>query len=106
MYATGICTRMKRIFRLIFAALVVVAVFDAAPSFAQDAKPAIALPTAPGAQKAVEGGPSQAPASLPGPGESPLEPYLVTWLLPVAGIFVGIVFVIVDKRMRVSRRRL
>lgn len=94
---------MKRFFAPLFAALVAIAASHATPAFAQNAP--VALPTAPGAHKAVEGGLSQAPASLPGPGESPLEPYLVTWLLPVAGIFVAIVFVAVDKRMRVASRR-
>lgn len=95
---------MKRFLAPFFAAVIGYAAATSVPTFAEDAKPAVVLPTAPGAQKAVEGGPSQAPASLPGPGESPLEPYLVTWLLPVAGILVAIVFVTVDKRMRTSRR--
>lgn len=91
---------MKRIIASLVAAFVLAVAFATAPVFAQTA-PA-ALPTAPGAEKAGEGGLSQAPASLPGPGESPLEPYLVTWLLPVAGIIVAIVFVAVDKRIRAS----
>ncbi len=97
---------MKRLFALLFAAFVFAAVCIAPPVSAQNASPGAALPTAPGAEKATEGGASQAPASLPGYGASPLEPYLVTWLLPVAGIIVAIVFVTVDKRMRMTRRRL
>jgi len=92
---------MKRFFAPLFAALIVAAGFAAVPAVAQNAAPAVALPTAPGANKAVEGGPSQAPASLPGPGQSPLEPYLVTWLLPVSGILVAFAFVAVDRRLRV-----
>ncbi len=91
--------------RFIAAFALVLCVFAAGDAFAQDAKPA--LPTAPGAQKAGEGGPSQAPASLPGaPGTSPLEPYLVTWLLPVSGILCAFVGVTVDKRVRANRGRL
>ncbi|GAC1411836.1 MAG: hypothetical protein NVSMB64_21850 [Candidatus Velthaea sp.] len=64
------------------------------------------LPTAPGADRETIGGGTQAAASLPGPGEnkSPLEPWLVTWLLPVSGIFAVIVAVSVDKRMRAMPR--
>ncbi len=82
-----------------FAVAIVALAVVANPALAQGAPSG--LPTAPGAHKAVDGGLSQAPASLPGPGESPLEPYLVTWLLPVAGIVVAIAFVMVDKRLRV-----
>ena len=96
---------MRRFFAPLFAALVVVAAGFATPVFAQNAAPVV-LPTAPGAHKAVEGGPSQAPASLPGPGESPLEPYLVTWLLPIAGAIVGVLFIFVDKRVRLRHGRL
>ncbi|GAC1313519.1 MAG: hypothetical protein NVSMB21_24780 [Vulcanimicrobiaceae bacterium] len=97
---------MKTLFAPLLAALVVAAAGTATPVFAQNAAPAVALPTAPGAHKAVEGGPSQAPASLPGPGESPLEPYLVTWLLPISGLIVAGVFVLVDKRVRLRHGRL
>lgn len=89
---------MNRIFASFVAAFVLAVAFATLPVYAQNAPGA--LPTAPGASKTVDGGLSQAPASLPGPGESPLEPYLVTWLLPVAGIIVAVVFVAVDKRMR------
>lgn len=91
---------MQRTIVSFIAALVVAAALWASPVLAQNG-PA-PLPTAPGADKAVEGGPSQAPASLPGPdnGASPLEPYLVTWLLPIAGIIVAVGFVVVDKRLR------
>ncbi len=72
-------------------ALPVAAQTDAASS-------APALPQAPGAERAAS---SQAPASLPGaPGLSPLEPYLITWLLPVAGIICAGSFQYVDKRLR------
>ena len=56
------------------------------------------LPTAPGAQRATDGG-TTAGASLPGTA-SPLEPYLVTWLLPVGGLLSVAFMVFVDKRMR------
>ncbi len=96
---------MKRFLAPLLAVFVFAAALAAGPVYAQDASPAAGLPTAPGAQKAVEGGASQAPASLPGAGGSALEPYLVTWLLPVAGIIVAIVFVTVDKRIRMTRGR-
>lgn len=89
---------MKRLISALAVAFVFAAALFAAPALAQSSP--VVLPTAPGAHKAVEGGASQAPASLPGYGASPLEPYLVTWLLPVAGIVVAIVFVSVDKRIR------
>lgn len=71
------------------------------PVFAQ---PAPSLPTAPGAERAGEGGLSSAPASLPGGpnGTSPLEPYLVTWLLPISGIIAVIFGIYVDRRVRVT----
>ncbi|GAC1548552.1 MAG: hypothetical protein NVS3B16_21580 [Vulcanimicrobiaceae bacterium] len=97
---------MKRFLASFLAAFVFAVALAAAPAYAQNASPAAALPTAPGAQKAAEGGLSQAPASLPGNGASPLEPYLVTWLLPVAGVIVAIVFVTVDKRLRATGGRL
>jgi len=65
------------------------------------------LPTAPAADRANQGGLSQAPASLPGGpnGASPLEPYLVTWLLPVSGIIAVAFGVYVDRRLRVAYGR-
>jgi len=72
------------------------------PAFAQ--APA-ALPTAPGADRAGDNG-MTAGASLPGDGlhSSPLEPWLVVWLIPVAGILAGITCVSADRRLRVARR--
>lgn len=73
------------------APVVVLAQTDAAST-------APALPVVPGAEKAAS---SQAPASLPAaPGSSPLEPYLITWLLPVAGIGSAAFALWVDKKMR------
>ncbi|GAC1415621.1 MAG: hypothetical protein NVSMB5_04970 [Candidatus Velthaea sp.] len=62
------------------------------------------LPTAPGADRERIDGGTQAAASLPG-GEhrSPLEPWLIVWLLPVSGILSAAVAVSVDKRMQASR---
>jgi hypothetical protein len=66
----------------------------------------VALPTAPGADRAVNGGLSQAHASLPGgPGLSPLEPYLVLWLLPVSGLLTVAAAVYVDRRILALQRR-
>jgi hypothetical protein len=57
------------------------------------------LPTAPGADRAVSGGLSQAHASLPGgPGLSPLEPYLILWLLPASGLVTVAAGVYADRR--------
>jgi hypothetical protein len=74
----------------------------AAPAFAQSA-PA-ALPTAPGAgDKVNSGGRTAAAASVPAaPGRSPLEPYLVVWLLPVSGVLVVIWAIAVDRSVRAS----
>lgn len=82
---------------------VLVGSFGATSANAQDASPPVTLPTAPGAEKAVIGGPTQAAASLPGNGGSALEPYLVTWLLPIAGIACAAIGIGVDKRLRASR---
>ncbi len=69
----------------------------AAPSSAPGA-----LPVVPNGEKAADM-PASAPASLPAVhGSSPLEPYLVTWLLPVSGIFAVVVALYVDKKMRAS----
>ena len=63
------------------------------------------LPTAPGADRAVEGGLSMSHASLPGgPGKSPLEPYLVTWLLPVSGLLALFAGIYTDRRIRSMAR--
>jgi hypothetical protein len=63
-----------------------------------------ALPTAPGANRASQGGLSEAPASLPKVhGASPLEPYLVTWLLPVSGILIAALCLAMDRRLRTNR---
>lgn len=58
------------------------------------------LPEAPNASaKASEGG-TTAGASLEREGGSALEPYLITWLLPVFGIIAFASCVVVDKRIR------
>ena len=62
----------------------------------------VSLPTAPGAHKAVEGGMTSAPASLPGTGASPLEPYLIVWLLPIAGIVCAVIATAIDRRLRAT----
>jgi hypothetical protein len=55
---------------------------------------AAGLPPLPGANK-------DAPkASAPGEGGGALEPYLVTWLLPVTGIIMAASGLVVDRRMR------
>ncbi len=65
-----------------------------------------ALPTAPAADRASQGGLSEAPASLPKVhGASPLEPYLITWLLPFSGIIIAAVCVVTDRRLRAYGRR-
>ena len=62
------------------------------------------LPTAPAADRATQGGASIAPASLPKVhGASPLEPYLVTWLLPVSGLLIFAFCVVFDRRLRASQ---
>ncbi len=62
------------------------------------------LPTAPGAQKAVSDGPRpQAPASVPGYGGSPLEPWLIVWLLPISGILAVGVATATDRAIRAGR---
>ncbi len=66
----------------------------------------VVLPTAPGADRAVNGGLSEAHASLPGgPGLSPLEPYLVLWLLPMSGLLTVAAAIYVDRRMLALQRR-
>ena len=97
--------------RLTFSALLFLAIafFASMPAFvaaqtATDAPSSApgALPVVPNGEKAGEM-PSSAPASLPAVhGSSPLEPYLVTWLLPVGGIFAVVVALYVDKKMRAS----
>jgi hypothetical protein len=78
---------------------VVVCAFCAQAALAQ-----AALPTAPAADRASQGGLTAAAASLPGENGSPLEPYLVTWLLPVSGILTALVLVSVDKNVRARYR--
>ncbi len=82
------------------AAAALVYVLSGLPVRAQTDAPA-ALPTAPGADRAVSGGLSQAHASLPGgPGLSPLEPYLILWLLPASGLLTVFAGIYVDRRTR------
>ena len=65
-----------------------------------------ALPTAPGAERAGNGGLTQAHASLPAaPGLSPLEPYLITWLLPVSGILTLFAGIWSDRQIRARQFR-
>ena len=78
----------------------VVAGLAAAPTLA---RAQAALPTAPAADRTANGGTTSAAASLPGDGGSPLEPYLVTWLLPISGLLAAGAGVAVDRRMRVAR---
>ena len=60
------------------------------------------LPQTPNASdKAGQGG-MTAGASLQREGGSALEPYLITWLLPVFGLAAFGASVVVDKRMRKS----
>jgi hypothetical protein len=95
----------------VLAALAAALLLSAAlPAFAQSAAPAepspAGLPTAPGAERAAQGGLTRAHPSLPGePGTSPLEPYLITWLLPVAGLLTVFAGFYVDRRIRVVDRR-
>ena len=101
---------MKR-YRTILGSLAAAFVLGAAlwawsPAFAQDQPSPAALPTAPGAERTGEGG-LTAGASLPGGpnGASPLEPWLVTWLLPVSGIIAVFFATYVDRQIRLPRRR-
>ncbi|MBD5604766.1 MAG: hypothetical protein IAI48_06700 [Candidatus Eremiobacteraeota bacterium] len=83
------------------AALAFAAMTATGPALAQTQ----ALPTAPGADRASQGGLPEAPASLPKvAGASPLEPYLITWLLPVSGIIIFGFCVFFDRRLRTSYR--
>lgn len=62
---------------------------------------AAGLPQVPGAQeKAQQGGVTDAAASLTGSTGSALEPYLITFLLPVFGIIMIVMCVYVDRLMR------
>jgi len=59
------------------------------------------IPTVPGAQRAGSGGyTSSQPSTGAGSAIGPLEPYLVTLLIPVFGIVAAVVAVLVDRRMR------
>jgi hypothetical protein len=85
------------------------AVFVATPLLAQtDAGSASSapgnLPVVPNAQRAADGGLTAGHPSLAGPnGSSPLEPYLVTWLLPVSGLLTAFAVIGLDRNLR--RRR-
>ena len=93
----------KRLAPIVAAALVWFTVL-AARAAAQTAP--VALPTAPGADRAVNGGLTDAHASLPGgPGRSPLEPYLVLWLLPASGLLTVAAAIYVDRRILALQRR-
>ena len=62
------------------------------------------LPTAPAASKvATDPERPMAPASIPGYGGSPLEPWLIVWLLPVSGLLSVIVATAVDRAVRARR---
>jgi hypothetical protein len=66
-----------------------------------------ALPTAPGADRAVSGGLSEAHPSLPGgPGLSPLEPYLILWLLPASGLVTVFAGIYADRRTQARTKQL
>lgn len=88
-------------FRQVVPLAALVAFVAFAPAAAQDASPGPGLPTAPAADRATEGGVTSG-ASLKGnsPFPSPLEPYLVTWLLPVSGLLSVLVAVAADRRVR------
>ena len=75
------------------------------PARAQSSSPVV-LPTAPGADRAVSGGLSAAHASLPGgPGLSPLEPYLILWLLPASGLVTVFAGLYADRRTQAQAAR-
>jgi len=63
---------------------------------------AVGLPQVPGATQKAQAGGMSAGASLEGPSGSALEPYLITWLLPVFGIIAAVFCVAADRRLRVS----
>jgi hypothetical protein len=69
-------------------------------AFAQT--PPAALPTAPGADRAVTTGAAAtaAKASLPGDNGSPLEPYLFTFLLAGGGLICAIAVRVSDARVQ------
>jgi hypothetical protein len=84
--------------KLLLAAIMSIGIGTACAARA-DAQAPGPLPTAPGADRAVSGGLSQAHASLPGgPGLSPLEPYLILWLLPASGLVTVAAGVYADRR--------
>lgn len=94
--------RSTSFIRTLRAALVAfVLALVAAPAFALD-KPG-PLPTAPGASKAIVGGPT-AEASLPGDGGSPLEPYLYLVILAGGGLLSGVAMSVIDRQTRARRR--
>jgi hypothetical protein len=62
------------------------------------------LPVAPHAERAYDGGLTSGHPSLAGVnGSSPLEPYLVTWLLPASGLIAVFAAFGADRTLR-SRR--
>ncbi len=85
--------------RLAYAgALAMAMTFMLGPAFAY----AQGLPQAPGADtKAAQGG-MTAGASVEREGGSALEPYLVTWLIPLFGVIIFATCIVVDKKMRAS----
>ncbi|MBD5656050.1 MAG: hypothetical protein IAI50_12860 [Candidatus Eremiobacteraeota bacterium] len=87
--------------RLVSLSVFVACAACAPAAFAQT--PAGGLPTAPAADRAGEGGFTSSAASLPGPGQSPLEPYLITWLLPVSGIVCAVAGLTVARRLRAAK---
>ncbi len=59
------------------------------------------VPTVPGSQSAGSGGyTSSQPSTGAGSAIGPLEPYLVTLLIPGFGIIAAVVAIAIDRRMR------
>ena len=97
------CLYIRYAFSMSMAAWLLFSVLTVA-AIAQTAAPQT-LPTAPGADRAVVGGLTSAKASLPGgPDRSPLEPYLVFWLLPASGILCVAAGIYVDRRVMSKSR--
>jgi hypothetical protein len=92
-------TQPPRALSPVLASLALGFLLSGPPANAQSPAP---LPTVPGAERAGEGGLTQAHPSTPSvPGMSPLEAYLITWLLPVSGLLVLCAGFYVDRRVRV-----